>query len=125
MILSQLASRTALASIFLLGGKSQVENAEYIGGAVSSVAKKYNLLVEGTQVAKLSGITMATLGTTLALGVAPRTSAVVLAGMLVPTTVIGHPFWSMEDGAEKTNHTISAIKNLSIIGGLLHLATKK
>src|ERR1035438_8934605 len=36
-------------------------------------------------------------GTLLALGRAPRLSALVLAGSLIPTTLAGHAYWRIED----------------------------
>lgn len=127
MRIARFVGRAALSSLFIYGGQNQVKNAEYIAGAVEGAADQYgvSLPVSGELTTQISGVTMATLGTALALGVAPRTSAAVLAGMLVPTTVIGHPFWAVEDEAEKTNHLISALKNLSVAGGLLYLAASK
>ena len=40
-------------------------------------------------------------GTTLALGLAPRLSALAPAGSLVPTTLAGHPYWAIDDPAER------------------------
>jgi uncharacterized membrane protein YphA (DoxX/SURF4 family) len=36
-------------------------------------------------------------GGMLGLGIAPRAAATVLAVSLVPTTLVGHPFWSEKD----------------------------
>jgi uncharacterized membrane protein YphA (DoxX/SURF4 family) len=58
-------------------------------------------------------------GTALALGLAPRLAAVALAGSLVPTTLAGHPYWTIEDPAERKIQRIQFHKNLAMIGGLL------
>jgi uncharacterized membrane protein YphA (DoxX/SURF4 family) len=58
-------------------------------------------------------------GTMLALGRAPRLSALVLAGSLIPTTLAGHPYWTIEDPAERKAQRIHFHKNLAMIGGLL------
>jgi uncharacterized membrane protein YphA (DoxX/SURF4 family) len=42
---------------------------------------------------RANGAAMAAAGGMLAFGIAPRMSAAILAGSLVPTTVVGHPFW--------------------------------
>ena len=42
-----------------------------------------------------------------------------LAGTLVPTTAVGHPFWNESDPASRQNQTIHFLKNVSLIGGLL------
>lgn len=61
---------------------------------------------------------MTVAGAMLALGIAPRTAAAILAGSLVPTTLVGHPFWNEErevSAAQKIQFT----KNLAMLGGLL------
>ena len=61
-------------------------------------------------------------GTLLALGIAPRLSALVLAGSLVPTTLAGHSYWTVEDPAARKIQRIQFHKNLAMIGGLLFAA---
>ena len=58
-------------------------------------------------------------GTTLAVGLAPRLSALALAGSLVPTTLAGHAYWAIDDPAERKAQRIQFHKNLAMIGGLL------
>jgi putative oxidoreductase len=42
-----------------------------------------------------------------------------LAGSLVPTTIVGHPFWAAETTAERRNQEVHFAKNLGLLGGLL------
>ena len=58
-------------------------------------------------------------GSTLALGIAPRLSALTLLGALVPTTVAGHPFWEEEEPSTRGAQQVQFLKNLAIVGGLL------
>jgi uncharacterized membrane protein YphA (DoxX/SURF4 family) len=58
-------------------------------------------------------------GTALAVGLAPRVSALALAGSLIPTTLAGHAYWAIEDPAERKAQRIQFHKNLAMIGGLL------
>jgi len=58
-------------------------------------------------------------GGLLALGIAPRLSALALAGSMVPTTWAGHAFWTVEDPAARKVQRIQFHKNLAMIGGLL------
>jgi putative oxidoreductase len=58
-------------------------------------------------------------GTMLALGRAPRLSALALAGSLIPTTLAGHAYWAIEDPAERKIQRIQFHKNMAMIGGLL------
>ncbi len=61
-------------------------------------------------------------GALLALGIAPRMSALALAGSLVPTTLAGHAYWTIEDPAVRKLQRIQFHKNLAMIGGLLFAA---
>lgn len=54
----------------------------------------------------------------LASGRAPRLAAAVLAGSLVPTTVVGHQFWRAE-AADRPNQLNHFMKNLALLGGLV------
>jgi putative oxidoreductase len=58
-------------------------------------------------------------GTLLALGRAPRLSALALAGSLLPTTMAGHAYWTIEDPAARKQQRIQFHKNMAMIGGLL------
>jgi uncharacterized membrane protein YphA (DoxX/SURF4 family) len=58
-------------------------------------------------------------GAMLALGRAPRLSALALAGSLIPTTLAGHAYWTIEDPAVRKQQRIQFHKNLAMIGGLL------
>ena len=61
-------------------------------------------------------------GTLLALGRAPRLSALVLAGSLIPTTLAGHSFWAIEDPETRKLQRIQFHKNMALIGGLIFAA---
>ncbi len=68
---------------------------------------------------QLNGIAQLAGGLLLAPGHFTRPSAAVLAGTLIPTTVAGHPFWSVKDPAERRGHEVHFLKNLGLLGGLL------
>ncbi len=74
------------------------------------------LVVRGNAAVQVVG------GTLLALGIAPRLSALALAASLVPTTVAGHWYWAIEDPALRKQQRIQFHKNLAMIGGLLFAA---
>jgi len=61
-------------------------------------------------------------GALLALGLAPRMSALALAGSLIPTTLAGHAYWTIEDPAVRKLQRIQFHKNMAMIGGLLFAA---
>jgi len=61
----------------------------------------------------------------LALGKAPRLSALALAVSLVPTTLAGHSYWAVEDPEVRKVQRIQFHKNMAMIGGLLFAALDK
>lgn len=71
------------------------------------------LVVRGNAAVQVLG------GTLLALGRAPRLSALALAGSLIPTTLAGHAYWTIEDPAARKLQRIQFHKNMAMIGGLL------
>lgn len=56
-------------------------------------------------------------GLFLAFGIKVRAAALLLVGFTVVATLLGHPFWRA--GPEAMGNAIHALKNLSILGGLL------
>ena len=73
------------------------------------------LVVRGNAAVQVVG------GALLALGVAPRLSALALAGSLVPTTLAGHSYWKLEDPQARKAQRIQFHKNLALLGGLLFI----
>ncbi len=71
------------------------------------------LVVRGNAAVQVLG------GVLLALGIAPRLSALTLAGSLIPTTLAGHSYWTVEDPAARKMQRIQFHKNMAMIGGLL------
>ncbi len=69
----------------------------------------------------LNGGAMVVAGVALATGVAPRLSAAVLAGLLVPTTLAGHAFWKESEPGRRIQQRIQFFKNLCMLGGLLEV----
>ena len=61
-------------------------------------------------------------GSTLALGIFPRVSALVLGASLIPTTLAGHRFWEQPNDGAKAQQTIQFLKNVAMFGGLLFAA---
>jgi putative oxidoreductase len=128
MSLSRLVARPMLSSIFLVGATTALKNAEASAAKAKPVTDKVVPAVKGagiplpqdpvTLVRLNAGVQVAAaLG--LATGRAPRLSAAVLAGSLLPTTAAGHRFWEVQDPAQKTQQRLHFFKNLSVLGGLI------
>lgn len=98
---------------------ARVDQAAPVLAAIRTVAPlppDDELVVRANAAAQVLG------GTLLALGRAPRLSALILAGSLIPTTLAGHAYWTLEDPAARKLQRIQFHKNLAMIGGLLFAA---
>ena len=120
-------ARVLMAPVFIKGGINQVKKAHRLAPAVDAALEEYGIEVSasGEQLVKLNGIGMTVAGGALALGVFPRTSALTLAGLLVPTTIVGQAFWKEEDERKRSARLSGALSNAAIIGGLLLVAARR
>jgi uncharacterized membrane protein YphA (DoxX/SURF4 family) len=80
---------------------------------VAPLPEDDELVVRGNAAVMVAG------GTLLALGIAPRLSALALACSLIPTTLAGHSYWAIEDPAVRKQQRIQFHKNMALLGGLL------
>jgi putative oxidoreductase len=78
------------------------------------------LPADDTLVVRANGAVQAGAGALLAVGILPRLSALALVGSLVPTTLGGHAFWTVEDPASRKQQQVQFIKNLAMLGGLVY-----
>lgn len=96
------------------------------GGRVGQAAPTLDALravlplpADDTLLVRGNGAMQVLAGALLATGRAQRLSALALAGSLVPTTVAGHGFWSIEEPAARKQQQIQFQKNMAMLGGLL------
>ncbi|WP_315213627.1 DoxX family protein [Actinomyces dentalis] len=120
-------ARILMAPVFIKGGINQVKKAHRLAPAVDAALEEYGIEVSasGEKLVKLNGIGMTVAGGALTLGVFPRTSALTLAGLLVPTTIVGQAFWKEEDERKRSARLSGALSNAAIIGGLLLVAARR
>jgi len=123
MSISSLVARPLLAGMFVYGGldafrnpAGKVPRAEKV---TPGIADAVGIDADTEQLVQFNGAVQVGAGVTLALGVFPRLSALLLAGSLVPTTLAGHRFWEEEDDAARAQQTIQFLKNAAMLGGLL------
>ena len=117
------AARVLTGSTYVLLGfdalrepGGRVDQAAPVLAAIRKVApipKDDELVVRGNAAVMVAG------GSLLALGIAPRLSALALACSLIPTTLAGHSYWAIEDPAVRKQQRIQFHKNLAMLGGLL------
>lgn len=110
-------ARPLMAAMFVADGAAQIKSP---GPRVDMVRSAG--LSEPEKLVKANGATMLVAGLLFSTGRLPRLSALALLGSLVPTTLVGHAFWSESDPQAKQMQQMHFMKNLSMIGGLL-LAT--
>lgn len=113
MNILKIAGRTALSAIFIQSGLDAVQRP----GMPAQMVERAGL-PQPELLTQINGGLMAGAGTLLALGLAPRSSALALLASLVPTTVVGHAFWNAE-GRERQNQMVHFAKNLAMMGALL------
>ena len=113
-------SQLLLAGIFIAGGADAFAKPGGRGNLVSAAG-----LPNPRTAVELNGAAMVVGGTMLALDIAPRLAAAGLIGSLVPTTVVGHAFWKVEDQAVRKAQQTQFFKNLGLLGGLLLVVTQK
>ena len=75
--------------------------------------------LEAATMTRSAAAAQVTAGLLLATNRAPRLSALVLAGTVVPTTYAGHPFWTETDKQVRGRERAQFVKNLGLLGGLL------
>ena len=123
MSVSSFVARPLLAGMFVYGGvdafrnpAGKVPRAEKLAPDIVDVV---GIDADTEQLVQFNGAVQVGAGITLALGIFPRVSALLLAGSLVPTTLAGHRFWEEEDDAARAQQTIQFLKNAAMLGGLL------
>ena len=125
MALTDLLARPFAAGIFVIGGLDAVRHpAKKLVAAekvTAPIAKSTGLSAE--QLVRINGGAQVAAGLALATGKLARPSALVLAATLVPTTLAAHRFWEEREPGAKATQRIQFLKNLSMLGGLLSMAT--
>ena len=122
-----LLARGLLAGVFVSGGINQVKGAHLLADKVEAAKEEYGVVLDvaGEDLVRLNGAGMALAGGALALGIAPRLSAAALIGLLVPTTIVGHPFWKIEDKGKRRTAVTGTLNNAAIIGGLMLVRARR
>jgi len=121
------AARAMLGAIFVVSGArivldpdSKVTTAKRVTDKIGPLIERIDprLPSDARTLVRAKAATDVVAGLLLASGRLTRPAAAVLAANLVPTTVAGHPFWTMSQ-PERTQHETHFLKNLGLLGGLL------
>ncbi len=126
MINLRTVARTLLAGIFVVGGwdsiqnpKAKIDPAREVG---LPIAEKVGLPTDAVDLVQINGVTQVAGGVMLALGWMPRLAALALGATLVPTTLGAHRFWETQEPDQRRAQLLHALKNASILGGLIMTA---
>ena len=107
-------ARPLIAGMYVVDGASALKDP---AGRVEAVRAAG--LTKPEKLVRANAATMLLGGLALGTGRLPRLSALALAGTMVPTTYVGHAFWSEGDPAAKAQQRQQFLKNLSMLGGLI------
>ncbi len=117
------AARGLTGWLFIEAGYAVVRapggRVDLAGGTLDAIRKVVPLPVDDEAVVKANGAAQLVAGTALALGIMPRASAAVLAASLLPTSIAGHPYWTVDDPVQRQAQKLQFQKNMAMLGGLL------
>jgi uncharacterized membrane protein YphA (DoxX/SURF4 family) len=120
------AARVLTGSTYVLLGFDALRapggRVDQAGPVLAAMRKAVPLPEDDELVVRFNAGVQVAAGAMLALGKAPRLSALALAASLVPTTLAGHAYWAIEDPEVRKIQRIQFHKNMAMIGGLLFAA---
>ena len=124
MRLLSLAARPLTGSVFIISGYDVLKNPGPAAELAIPTLRRLQESVPGLPedpviIVRANAAVQLAAGCMLALGKAPRLSALALAASLVPTTYAGHAWWQNEDPAVRAQHKTQFLKNAGVLGGLV------
>ena len=116
-------ARVLTSAVYIAGGYEVVRApGGRVGKAADTLAKIRRVVplpIDNELIVRVNGGAQLAAGAALALGIKPRFSAAVLAASLLPTTIAGHAFWTVDDPSERRVEQLQFLKNMAMLGGLL------
>jgi len=113
-----LLGRILYSLIFLMSGVNHFIQLEQMAQYVQS---------KGVSAPKLSvagsGVLLVLGGMSVLLGFYPTIGLILLIIFLVPTTLLMHNFWAVEDPMQRQTEMVNLLKNLALLGAALALLT--
>jgi uncharacterized membrane protein YphA (DoxX/SURF4 family) len=121
-------ARMLLGGLFVVSGTQAVVTPRKFAGRAEPLTDQLTPLLEKVhpsiptepeRLVQINGALQLGAGLLLATGVAPRPAAAVLAGTLLPATLVNHPFWRVSSDTLRRREGVQFAKNLGLLGGLL------
>ncbi|SNU01584.1 Uncharacterized membrane protein YphA, DoxX/SURF4 family [Ruaniaceae bacterium KH17] len=132
MSITRLIARPMLASYFVLDGIDAVRHPEEHAAAFQKVQPALEragvppvLSSDAIMLSRISGAASAAAGILLAIGKAPRASALTLAALNIPITVINNPIWAAQNTDDRKEKVRGLLRGLAIGGGLILAAVDR
>jgi uncharacterized membrane protein YphA (DoxX/SURF4 family) len=116
--------QACLGLVFVTGGADSVRRPHERARKAERLGIAARLGTDEVTLVRANGAAMVAGGLALVTDHVPRVAAAGLAASLVPTTLAGHRFWAESDPVAKANQRLHFVKNVSILGGCLLLATR-
>lgn len=111
-----LIGRLLFGGFFILSGINHFLNA----GMMSGYARSKNVPAPGLAVIG-TGVMLVAGGLSVALGFLPVLGLLVLILFLVPTSVLMHNFWTIQDPQARAAEQVNFLKNIALTGAALTL----
>ncbi len=122
-------SRPILASVFIVEGidalikpKAHVEKVEKVLPPLEKIGLPPVVREQATVITRASGALSVVAGLGLATGVAPRSSAAVLAALNVPLAIVNNPIW-LARGKQERSDTLNGLMVRAALGAGLLMAS--
>jgi uncharacterized membrane protein YphA (DoxX/SURF4 family) len=122
MVALRTLGRSMIAALFVVAGidvlRRPEPRAEVAHDALARLRAVVPAVPDDVTAVRANAAIQLVAATLFTLGRAPRAAAAVLAASLVPTTLAGHPFWTVDDPERRAQQLVHFSKNLAILGGL-------
>ena len=116
MRVPHLLGRLLFGGYFLASGVNHFRNARELARyAATKKVPKPALAVQLTGAALIAG------GTSILLGVKPKSGTAAIVGFLAGVTPIMHDFWKEENPERRMNDMVNFTKNIALMGGAMSL----
>ncbi len=111
-----LIGRIFFGGYFIMAGYNHLANLQ----AMSGYAKYKNVPAPGLAVGG-TGVMLVLGGLSVVLGLLPVLGLLLLILFLIPTSLMMHNFWTIEDPAERIAEQVNFLKNIGLTGASLAL----
>jgi uncharacterized membrane protein YphA (DoxX/SURF4 family) len=115
--------QACLGAVFVSGGVDTLRNPGPRADKPGTRALAERLGTDAPTLVRANAAAMVAGGLALATDHLPRLASFGLAASLLPTTVVGHPFWRESDPKQRAAQRGHFVKNVSVFGGCLLYAT--